>query len=56
MYVERMRMVWLVSLGVIVAAGVIVRGLRRHRSAEISQEAVSGEWLAHERGREEQQW
>lgn len=50
-------MIWFVSVSVLVVAGVIVRGLRRHhRSAQISQDVVSGEWLAHERGREEQQW
>lgn len=52
-----MRILWLVSAGMLVAAGVFVRVRQRHRrSVGISQEAVSGEWLAQARGREEHQW
>jgi hypothetical protein len=53
----RMRTLWLVSAGMLVAAGVFLRMRQRHRrSTAISQDAVSGEWLAQARGREEHQW
>ena len=52
-----MRILWLVTAGMLVAAGVFVRVRHKHRrSISISSEAVSGEWLAQARGRDEHQW
>ncbi|MGH9410015.1 MAG: hypothetical protein ACRD1V_11240 [Vicinamibacterales bacterium] len=43
-------------MGLLVAAGVFVRSRRRHLSAPLAHQAVSGEWLAQARGRDEQEW
>jgi hypothetical protein len=53
-----MRFVWLVPFTfVVVGIGAYLRGRRRRGgSASLTTEAVSGQWLAQARGREEHPW
>ena len=53
-----MRILWWIPLTVLaVGAGVLVRVRRRSRSHVMpTTDAVSGDWLAHARGRDEQEW
>ena len=52
-----MRILWLVSIGLLVGVGAYVRARRRQQGAALlSEQAVSSDWLAHARGHEEQEW
>lgn len=52
-----MRILWLVSIGVLIGAGAYIRARRRnHGAALLPEQAVSSDWLAHARGHEEQEW
>jgi hypothetical protein len=52
-----MRIFWLVSVSLVVAAGAYVRARRRNnRAVLLPDQAVSSDWLAHARGHEEQEW
>jgi cytochrome c-type biogenesis protein CcmH/NrfF len=53
-----MRILWWIPVGLLaLSAGVFLR-VRRRRDVQIALplEPVSGDWLAHARGREEQEW
>jgi len=53
-----MRILWWIPIGVIaLGAGLLFR-VRRRRADDIAltTEPVSSDWLAHARGREEQEW
>ena len=51
------RTLWLIPITlVVVGAGLALRARARRRPASFWLEHVSGEWLAHARGREEQEW
>lgn len=51
-------MVWLIPITiVIIGAGAFVRAWRRAgRTRGLTNEPVSGQWLAEARGREDQHW
>jgi cytochrome c-type biogenesis protein CcmH/NrfF len=53
-----MRLVWLVPFTLfLVGSGIFLRARRRGASPRpLSTDAVSGEWLAQARGREEHPW
>jgi cytochrome c-type biogenesis protein CcmH/NrfF len=57
-YRGTMRILWWIPLTVLaVGAGVLVRVRRRSRSHVMpTTDTVSGDWLAHARGRDEQEW
>ena len=52
------RAVWFIPFAVVaVSAGVMLRArYRRRLPAQYSLDHVSGDWLAHARGHEEQEW
>ena len=53
-----MRLLWWIPVGVLaVGAGIVLQARRRRRiRLALQLEPVSGDWLAHARGREEQEW
>jgi len=52
------RTLWLIPITLaVVGAGLAMRARRRrHSTAALSLDHVSGDWLAHARGHEEQEW
>jgi len=52
-----MRLFWLVPITLIaLGAGVWVHRRRKRGAVSISQDVVSGQWLAEARGRDEHPW
>ena len=53
-----MRALWLIPITLaMVGAGLALRARQRRKlTATFSMDHVSGEWLAHARGHEEQEW
>lgn len=52
------RTLWFIPVALVaLGAGLVLRSRqRRHSAASLTVEHVSGDWLAHARGREEQEW
>jgi hypothetical protein len=52
-----MRMLWFLSLTLVIGAGFLARVRRRGDNARsLTNEPVSGQWLAEARSREDQPW
>lgn len=51
------RTLWFIPVAVVaLATGLLLRSRHRRHSAALTVDHVSGDWLAHARGREEQEW